>query len=232
MTNKKHQNDDLDLDKKLGEELGRAEHFVHANKKVLSIVIGALIVLVGGYVGFKQFVIAPQEQEAQVALFLVQQQFEQDSFNLVVNGNGSDMLSAVDIVDEYGMTKAGNLAAFMAGVSYLRLGQYEEALDYLGDFSSDDDILGPFAIGLQGDAQVELGEVEKGAKLYMKAAHASTNQLVTPYFLKKAGVAYASVGENEKAEGIFTKIKEDFKEAPEAVEIEKYINRAMMEAQK
>lgn len=232
MTNKKHQNDDLDLDKKLGEELGRAEHFVQENKKVLSIVIAALIVLVGGYVGFKQFVIAPQEEEAQAALFLVQQQFEQDSFSLVVNGDGSDMLSAVDIVDEYGMTKAGNLAAFMAGVSYLRLGQFDEAYDYLSDFSSDDDVLGPFAIGLKGDARVEQNEVAKGAKLYMEAANASTNELVTPYFLKKAGIAYGAIGEHGKAEEAFTRIKNDFKETPEAAEIEKYINRAMMEAQK
>ncbi len=232
MTDKKHQNDDLDLDKKLGEELGRAEHFVQANKKVLSIVIGALIVLVGGYVGFKEFVIAPQEQEAQSALFLVQQQFEKDSFNLVVNGNGGEMLSAVEIADDYGMTKAGNIAAFMAGVSYLRLGQFDEAYDYLSSFSSDDDILGPFAIGLKGDALVEQDEVEKGVKLYMEAANASTNDLVTPYFLKKAGIAYAAIGEHEKAEKAFTRIKEEFKEAPESAEIEKYINRAMMEAQK
>ena len=232
MTNKKHQNDELDLDKKLGEELGRAEHFVQENKKVLSIVIGALMVLVGGYAGFKQFVIAPQEEEAQAALFLVQQQFEKDSFNLVVNGDGSEMLSAVDIVDEYGMTKAGNLAAYMAGVAYLRLGQFDEAYDYLSDFNADDDILGPFAIGLKGDALVEQGEVENGVKLYMEAANASTNELVTPYFLKKAGIAYHAIGEHEKAERVFTRIKEEFKEAPESVEIEKYINRAMMEAQK
>lgn len=232
MTNKKHQNDDLDLDKKLGEELGRAEHFVQENKKVLSIVIAALIVLVGGYVGFKQFVVAPQEEEAQAALFLVQQQFEKDSFNLVVNGNGTEMLSAVDIVEEYGLTKAGNIAAYMAGVAYLRLGQYEEAYDYLSDFSSDDDVLGPFATGLKGDALVEQGEVEKGVKLYMDAANATTNDLVTPYFLKKAGIAYDAIGDHEAAERAFTRIKEEFKEAPEAAEIEKYINRAMMKAQK
>src|SRR5688500_7188667 len=123
MSTKTTQNDDLDLNKKLGQELGRAEHFVQKNKKILSIVVGGLIVLVGGYVGYKQLIIAPQEEEAQAALFKVQQQFAVDSFALVVNGNGTD-LSAVDIVDEYGMTKAGNLAAFMAGISYLRIGQY------------------------------------------------------------------------------------------------------------
>lgn len=227
MTDKKHQNDELDLDKKLGEELGRAEHFVQKNKKVLSIIVGAIIVVVGGYVGFKQFVIAPQETEAQAALFIVQQQFERDSFNLVVNGNGTD-LSAVEIADDYGMTKAGNLAAFMAGVSYLRIGQFDEAYTYLNKFSSSDDILGPFAIGLKGDALVEQGDNDGGVKLYMSAANASTNDLVTPFFLQKAGITYTVMGEKEKAAQAFTRIKEDFKDAPEATEIDKYIQRALV----
>lgn len=229
MSNKKNQNEDLDLDKKLGQEFGRAERFVQANKKILSIVVGALIVLVGGYVGFKQFVIAPMEEEAQAALFIVQQQFAVDSFALVVNGNGTD-LSAVDIVDEYGLTKAGNLAAFMAGISYLRIGEFEEAYDYLDKFDSDDEILGPFSIGLKGDALVEQGEVEKGVKLYEKAAKASTNQLVTPYFLNKAGIAYTSLGQHEDAKRVFTRIKEEFKETPEAAEVDKYISRAAAQA--
>lgn len=229
MSNKTTPNDDLDLNKKLGQELGRAEHFVQKNKKILSIVVGGLIVLVGGYVGYKQFVIAPQEEEAQAALFKVQQQFAVDSFALVVNGNGTDM-SAVDIVDEYGMTKAGNLAAFMAGISYLRIGQFEEAYDYLDKFDSDDDVLGPFAIGLKGDALVEQDEVEKGVKLYEKAAKASKNELVTPYFLNKAGTAYMALGKAEDAKRVYTRIKEEFKDAPEAGEIDKYIARAVAKA--
>ncbi|MBI1223541.1 MAG: hypothetical protein GC180_13145 [Bacteroidetes bacterium] len=231
MTQHKHQNDELDLDKKLGEELGRAEHFVHQNKKTLSIVIGGLIVVIGGYVGFKQFIVAPQEKEAQEALFIVQQQFEKDSFNQVVNGNGTD-LSAVEIVDEYGMTKAGNLAAFMAGVSYLRLGQFEEAYDYLNDFSSDDDILGPFAIGLKGDALVEQGDNEGGVKLYMTAADASENELITPFFLQKAGITYTVMGEYAKAEEAFKRIKTDFGSAPEGMDIDKYIELAAIQANK
>lgn len=229
MSNKTNHNDDLDLNKKLGEELGRAEHFVQKNKKLLSIIVGGLIVIVGGYVGFKQLVIAPQEDDAQAALFIVQQQFAVDSFALVVNGNGSDM-SAVDIVDEYGMTKAGNLAAFMAGVSYLRIGQFEDAYDYLDKFDADDDVLGPFAIGLKGDALVEQDEVEKGVKLYEKAANASNNELVTPYFLNKAGIAYMALDKPEEAKRVYTRIKEEYKDTPEAAEVDKYIARAVAKA--
>lgn len=230
MSNKTTHNDDLDLNKKLGEELGRAEHFVQKNKKLLSIIVGGLIVIVGGYVGYKQLIIAPQEDEAQAELFKVQQLFAVDSFAQVVNGNGTDMMSAVDIVDEYGMTKAGNLAAFMAGVSYLRIGQFEEAYDYLDKFDADDDVLGPFAIGLKGDALVEQDEVEKGVKLYEKAANASKNELVTPYFLNKAGIAYMALNKPEEAKRVYTRIKEEYKDTPEAAEVDKYIARAVAKA--
>lgn len=224
MSDKKHQNDELDLDKKLGEELGRAEHFVSKNRNLLGIIAGAIVVIIGGYVGYKQFILAPQEEEAQAALFIVQQQFEADSFSLVVNGDGQN-LSAVEIADDYGMTDAGNLAAYMAGVSFMNLGQYEDAIDYLSDFSSDDDIVGPLATGMIGDAYVELGEVEKGIGYYEKAAKADNN-FVTPYFLKKAAVAYGSIGEHEEAEKLYTRLKDEYKDAPESAEIEKYISRA------
>lgn len=230
MSEHKNQNDGLDLDKTIGKEVNRAETFVQRNKKVLSIVAGAVIVVVGGYVGFKQFVVKPQESEAQEALFIVQQQFERDSFSLVVNGNGND-LSAVDIADEYGMTKAGNLACYMAGVSYLRLGQYEDALLYLNDFSAGDDVIGPMAIGLRGDAHVELGEVEEGVKLYMKAANKGDNQFITPYFLNKAGIAYTHLGEHKKAEEVYTRIKTEYKDVPEWTDVEKYISRSSINTQ-
>ena len=230
MSDKKHKNDELDIDQKLGEELGRAEAFVSKNRKILGIVAGAIVVIIGGYIGFRQFILAPQEEEAQAALYIVQKQFEMDSFNLVVNGNGTD-LSGVEIADEYGLTKAGNLAAYMSGVSYLHLGQYEEAIDYLDNFSSDDDIVGPLATGLIGDAYVELGEVEKGIDYYLKASRQATNELVTPYFLKKAALAYDALGDYEESEKLYTRLKNDYKDAPESAEIEKYISRAAAASQ-
>lgn len=231
MTKKNNESEDFDLQAKLGSEIGRAEKFVTKNKKVLSIVAGAIIVIVGGWVGFKQLIVAPQEKEAQAALFVVQQQFEQDSFNLVVNGNGTD-LSALDIIDEYGFTKAANLASFMAGVSYLRLGDFESAYDYLNKFKSSDDIIGPFAIGLKGDALVEQGDIKGGVDLYMKAAKKGDNELVTPYFLNKAGIAYTALGQHEDARKVYQRIKDEFNSAPESMDIDKYIARATIMAAK
>ena len=43
-------------------------------------------------------------------------------------------LGFIDIADDYSSTKAGKLANYYAGLSYLYLGEFENAIDYLEDF--------------------------------------------------------------------------------------------------
>jgi hypothetical protein len=51
-------------------------------------------------------------------------------------------------------------------------------------------LVGPLAAGLLGDAYVESGDVEKGAKQYLKAARMNKNKATSPVFYKKAGIAF------------------------------------------
>jgi tetratricopeptide (TPR) repeat protein len=227
----KKKNDTLDIDAKLTEEISRAETFIEKNGKILAIIGIALVVLVGGYFAFRFLYLAPQEQEAQELLFPMQKYFAADSFNSVVNGDGTNP-SAVEIADDYGMTKAGNLAAFYAGISYRNLGQFQEAIDYLEKFDASDLVMRPLALGAMGDSYVELDDVEKGADLYMKAANTSKNEFSTPYFLKKAGQAYEKLGKAEKAVECYEEIKKDYQKAPEFIDIDKFIYRAKAAAGK
>lgn len=224
MSQKKHQ-DDLDLDKTFKEEFNRAEHFFEKNRKAITYVVVGLIVVIGGYIGYREMILGPKEHEGQVALAKVQRFFAQDSFNLVLNGNGVDM-GALDIIDEYGMTKAANLAHFYAGVSYMKMGQYEDAIDELKSFSSDEQILGPQAIGLIGDSYAQLKEYNDAADWYMKAAQQDDNNFTAPFYLKKAGLAYENANDYDKAVSAYSRIKDDYKKSVEAGEIQKYIFRA------
>ncbi|MEZ4842514.1 MAG: hypothetical protein R2821_13650 [Flavobacteriaceae bacterium] len=54
----------------------------------------------------------------------------------------------LDIIDNYGSTDAGNSAKYMAGIAYLRLNDYEKAIDALDDYSTDDEIYGSLAKGI------------------------------------------------------------------------------------
>ncbi len=131
--------------------LTQTERFIEKNQKILTIAIGAVVVIVGGYLAFKAFYVQPREKSAQEQMFMAEQYFEKDSFNLAINGDGN-YLGFLDIIDDYGSTKAGKLANYYTGISYLHLGQYQEALDYLNNFATDDLVLAPVAEGAKGDA--------------------------------------------------------------------------------
>ena len=81
-------------------------------------------------------------------MFYPQQYFEQaiasetakDSLlNLALNG-AEGKYGFLDIIDEYSGTKAANLATYSAGMAYLSQQNYQEAISYLENFSSDDAI--------------------------------------------------------------------------------------------
>jgi tetratricopeptide (TPR) repeat protein len=218
-------NNDLDLDKTLQETTHKVEDFYAKNKKNINIGLLAIAVLVGGYIGIKKLYLEPLEAEAQREIFMAQRYFEMDSFNLALNGNGS-FKGFTDIANEFGFTKAGNLACYYAGICHLRGGSFQEAIDQLESFSTRNDLLAPLAKGAIGDAYVELGELDKGAKHYIKAAKMNNNKLTSPIFYKKAGLVYEEQKDYKSAAEVYTIIKDEFADAQEAQDIDKYIARA------
>lgn len=224
MTDKK-EHSELDLDKTLAATTHKVESFYHKNKKQINYAIIAILAIVALYVGFTKFYLSPLEDEAQRESFAAQRYFEMDSFNLALNGN--DQHSGFEtICDEYGMTKMGNLAHYYAGICNLRMGNFEEAIDHLESFSTDNKIVGPLAEGALGDAYVETGDLDKGVKHYVAAAKMSKNKLTAPVFYKKAGQVYEEQKEFGRAADMYETIKKDFPEAQETQDIDKYITRA------
>ena len=110
--------------------LTRTEQFLESNQKLISIIIGSIVVIAVGYLGLKKFYIEPRTKNAQDQMFMAQNYFEKDSFNLALNGDGTN-LGFLDIIDDFGSTNAGNLANYYAGVSYLHMGQFDKAIDRL-----------------------------------------------------------------------------------------------------
>jgi len=219
MEHKEEKNAELELDHQLIETTHKVESFYNNYKKQINIGVLVVLIAVGGYFGFNRFYLEPLEKEAQAALFPAQTLFELDSINGALQGFEA-------VASDYGLTKAGNLAHYYAGVCYMRKGEYQNAVDHLDKFSTNNELVGPMAIGLKGDAYVELNDLSKGANLYMKAASASKNKLTAPIFLKKAGLAFEELKEYSDAVGAYEKIKNDYSESTEAQDIDKYIARA------
>src|SRR5690554_6862129 len=165
--------------------LTRTERFIEDNQKPITYAVVAVLVVVIAVLGVNRFYIQPRQDEALSQMFMAENYFERDSFNLAINGDGN-YLGFLDIIDDYKMTKAANLAKYYTGVSYLHLGQYEDAIDYLDQFSTKDLLLGPIAEGAKGDASLELGDTDAALKHYRKAYRMNDNELTSPIYMMKA----------------------------------------------
>lgn len=203
----------------------RAEHYIEDNKKSLLIIIGAVVVMVGAFFAWKLLYMKPLEAEAKAAMFQAEDYFAKDSFNLAINGKG-EAIGFSEVADEYGNTKAGNLAHYYLGVSYFRTGKYQEAIDNLKEFDGDDEMVGPIATGLIGDSYAQLNNVDEALNYYEKAAEQTTNRFTTPYFLKKAAVIHEEKNNYAEAIKLYERIKTEFFESAEARDIDKYLARA------
>ena len=204
--------------------LTSAELFFEKNAKLISIIFGAAVVLALLLLATHRFYTIPREAKAKEQIFTAEQYFEKDSFNLALNGDGN-YPGVLDIIDNYGSTPAGNLAKYYAGISYLHIGKYQEAIEYLEKFKSDDLLLKPVATGAIGDAYAEMGNKEKALKYYSEASEIKSNNFTSPIYLLKAARMYEMMGNKEKALLTYKSIKEKYGDSNEARLADKYIAR-------
>lgn len=221
----------------LDEGASKTEKFV---SKYQNIIVGLiLVVIVGvlGYLAYNKFILQPQEEEAANDLNQSQIYFEmalessneveRDSlFNLAVTGVGGKF-GFVDIADEYSSTKIGKLANYYAGMSYLNMNKYQEAITYLDKFKSDDVMLGTFALGGIGDAFSELDQFENALDYYEKAASRKENSFTTPKYLFKAALTAIKLDKPDKAINYLEKIEKEYSSSDEAKKLAPYLGKAM-----
>ncbi len=204
--------------------LTRSERFIEDNQKLLiNILTGVLAVVLLVILG-NRYYLKPQNQEAASNMYMAERFFERDSFNLALNGYGS-YPGFLEIIDEYGITSSGRLARYYAGICYKELGNYEEAIDYLKRYNTNDLLVGAASKSALGDAYAELGQYDKAIKSYMDGADSYKNDFSTPVILKKAGIVYEEMGELEKALEVYERIQTNYPESAEGREIKKYIGR-------
>jgi tetratricopeptide (TPR) repeat protein len=225
MVKDKNKNQEEGL-REVEEVLTKTEQFLENHLNLVLYVIGGLIVIVLGILGVHKYYVSPKSVEAQEQIFGAQNYFSVDSFDLALNGDGVS-LGFIDIIEDYASTDAGNLAKYYAGISYLHLGEYESAIKYLGQFSTDDLLLEPMAQSAIGDAYVELNDYNKAISAYKKALAINENEFTTPVIMTKMGLVYEALNENEKALKTYEKIKADFPKNSDAINVEKSIARLM-----
>jgi tetratricopeptide (TPR) repeat protein len=206
------------------EALTKTELFIEKYQKHLTIGVLVVVLLVVGFVFFKKMIIAPRQKEALSQMFMAEKYFERDSFNLALNGDGNNP-GFLDIIDEYKMTKAANLARYYSGISYLHLGQYDDAIASLKAFKSKDLMLSVIAVGAIGDAYMQLNDKETAAKYYLDAARKGETDFITPVYLLKAGEVLEDLNDLDQALKCYEEIRDKYPKSREGQNIEKYITR-------
>jgi len=204
--------------------LTSTEAFIEKYQKQILIAVGSIILVVLLVMSFKNFYLDKREIAAQNEISKSQAAFAADSFRIALEGKGVESLGFKEIASEYGITSTGKLASAYAGICYFKLGQYEEAVKYLSKYSGSDNYFSVSVIGLIGDCYVNLNDNTKAIGYFEKAA-GKDNAVLSPVYLKKAGLIYESQNEAEKAEKVYTQIKEKYPKSAEASDIDKYIAR-------
>lgn len=212
------------LEENVQSGIGKIERFVEENKQKVMIGGAVVAVLVIGLVYVFAKYLPEQNVKAQKAMYMAEFAFAKDSFALALNGNAANKGFA-QISSDFGMTKAGKLANYYAGICALNLKKYDDAVKYLDKFSTSDPVIGALRLNALGDAKAELGNMDDAISYYEKAAAFSENESYTPYFLFKAGLANEKAGKAEAAKKLYEELKEKYPNSEEGRDIQKYIAR-------
>jgi tetratricopeptide (TPR) repeat protein len=215
-----HKHELVENPEALAEKLHGAESWIERNPKTVVAILAGILLLVGGYFGY-QYYKDNQEAEAQREMFQAVYYFEADSLELALNGDGNN-LGFTQIIDDYGITEAANLANFYAGAAFLKQGKFEVARLYLEDFSSNDLLVQARAYSLIGDTYMEEKNFEDAARYYEKAANYKPNKHFSPAYLMKAALAFEKSNQEDKAIGAYDKIINEYHDSPEFQEAKKF----------
>ena len=219
--NTQNQEDQL---KTIEESLTKAEMYVEKNKNNLMVIVVAIAVGFSAFFAYDRFYVQPNEENASTEMYMAEKNFELGKYQEALDGD-EQFAGLLEIIESYGSTNSGNLAEYYAGISYLKLGNAETAIEHLDNFSSDDEMLAPIAKGAIGDAFSELGQDEEALNYYITAAELRTNDFTTPVFLMKAANAAYSLGNKKQALSLYTRIQDEFSTSREGQNIGKYITR-------
>ncbi len=210
----------------LAGQLERAEDFFEQNRNIVFGVVGALVLLIVGFFGYRYYV-SSQDETGQVELFPSVYQLEADSLKKALNGDGRTP-GLVAVADNYGSTPAGNLAELYAGIGLLKQSKYDEAIERLKSFSSSDLLVQARAYALIGDAYTEKKSFDEAIEYYQKAADYKPNKFFTPGYLLKLAIAQEQAKQNDKALETYNSIIEKYGQSIEAANAKKY--KSMLEA--
>tara|TARA_B110000305_G_scaffold148376_1_gene164693 strand:+ start:1944 stop:2585 length:642 start_codon:yes stop_codon:yes gene_type:complete len=186
--------------------------------RIITMVVGGIIVLALGYFIYRQFVWQPANEKSKDTYWAGLNYAAKDSTELAI-----DELQVQ--VKKYDGKDGGEIAQFVLARQYMNKGEFKKAITELEGVDVNDTYVQIMSIGLQADAYSELENYVEAAKLYKMAADMNENELTTPMYLMKAGLCLEEINNFEKATEYYITIKENYSAFASQKIIDKYIAR-------
>lgn len=152
------------------------------------------------------------------------------SLNLALEGDDEND-GFLGIASSYKLTKTANTANYYAALCYLKLGQKDEAMDYLKKFKKKEDIMWYACQATIADLYDEQGDESNAIKYYEKAIKGE-DPYFTPIALFKLGQIYERQGNWNKASEAYQDIEDRFFNEYNKMSIAQYAERAKAKASK
>ena len=213
------------------ETLNSKEAFFVKNQKTIIAIVAAIIIIIAGFILYRNYVALPHEAEASTALAKCQNLFGEQKFDEALNGDKKGCDGFLKVAADYSGTDAANLANLYAGLCYANLEKWQEATQYLNKYSAGDDaMISPAAMAALGNAYAHLKEYDKAVSTLQKAASMAdskgadgVNNSLSPGFLMQAADILRSQNKKAEALKIYQDIKAKYVNSPAAQEVDKYI---------
>jgi tetratricopeptide (TPR) repeat protein len=207
--------------------------FFNEHDKTIYGVAIALLLVVAALMALNKFYLAPQTEKASAMMTApIEFYMKGDSLSLTIALDGDDENEGfLTIASSYRFTKAGNTAKYFAGLCYLKLGDKEEALNYLLRFSHKDDIYWFAAQGMISDLYDDQGETKKAIH-YCKKAAESKDPYYGPINLFKLGQLYEREEDWKKAFDTYQSIQDNFYAEYQKMGVDKFLEKARLNQDK
>ena len=198
-------------------------NFYERNKKNISIAITAVIVVIIA-VGLYYKNRSDNNDSATTLLGSVYTYFDSGQYQLAIDGVPEKNIQGLRaIVDNYGNSRAGEIARFYLASAYYQLGNYDEALKDFEDCSPPGDLLSVSRLSGMADCYEAKGDHVKAGENFEKAATKDSRDVNVAENLSNAARNYAQAGEKDKALELYRRLKKNFPTTTFGRDADRYI---------
>jgi Tetratricopeptide repeat len=197
--------------------------FLTQYSKPLIYGLSALVLLVGGWYGYKKLVSEPKELKAAETIFAAENLFGKmattgfgkDTVAIVLNGgvlDGVKVTGLLNVIKDFGSAASGNRARYLVGATYLQIKEFDKAVKYLNDFNAN----GAYQTEIKkyimlGHANAELKKTDEAFSAYKKAATINTkDEALTADALGIAASYASSLGKTKDAIELYQNLKDNY----------------------